>query len=78
MKILPKTILPKAFGTRPRLAVEIRWGGVVAARAEAESAAATGLVAAVSRAELGAEAIGAIDRSVAPVAVGLAIGALPR
>jgi type IV pilus assembly protein PilM len=57
MKILPKTILPKAFGTRPRLAVEIRWGGVVAARAEAESAAATGLVAAVSRAELGAEAI---------------------
>jgi type IV pilus assembly protein PilM len=57
MKILPKTILPKAFGTRPRLAVEIRWGGVVAARAEAESAAATGLVAAVSRAELGPEAI---------------------
>ncbi len=56
MKILPKTILPKAFGTRPRLAVEIRWGGVVAARAEAE-ASATGLVAAVSRAELGPEAI---------------------
>jgi type IV pilus assembly protein PilM len=52
MKILPKTL-----GTRPRLAVEIRWGGVVAARAEAESAASDGLVAAVSRAELGPEAI---------------------
>jgi type IV pilus assembly protein PilM len=57
MKILPKTILPKAFGTRPRLAVEIRWGGVVAARAESESAASAGLVAAVSRAELGPEAL---------------------
>ena len=52
MKILPKTL-----GTRPRLAVEIRWGGVVAARAEAESAASAGLMAAVSRAELGPEAI---------------------
>jgi len=52
MKILPKTL-----GTRPRLAVEIRWGGVVAARAEAESDASAGLVAAASRAELGAEAV---------------------
>jgi type IV pilus assembly protein PilM len=52
MKILPKTL-----GTRPRLAVEIRWGGVVAARAEAESDASAGLLAAASRAELGAEAV---------------------
>lgn len=47
-------ILPKTLGTRPRLAVEIRWGGVVAARAED---AATGVLAAVSRAELLAESI---------------------
>jgi type IV pilus assembly protein PilM len=31
-------ILPKSLGTRPRLAVEVRWGGVVAARAEDASA----------------------------------------
>jgi type IV pilus assembly protein PilM len=42
-------ILPKTLGTRPRLAVEIRWGGVVAARAEDAS---TGVLSAVSRAEL--------------------------
>jgi type IV pilus assembly protein PilM len=47
-------ILPKTLGTRPRLAVEIRWGGVVAARAQD---AATGILSAVSRAELGADAI---------------------
>src|ERR1700680_2818220 len=50
-------IFPKALSTRPRLAVEVRWGGVVAARAEAEAlSSAVGLVA-VSRAELGAEAL---------------------
>jgi type IV pilus assembly protein PilM len=49
-------ILPKSLGTRPRLAVEIRWGGVVAARSEAEGVA-PGLIAAVSRAELGPEAV---------------------
>jgi type IV pilus assembly protein PilM len=48
-------IFPKALSTRPRLAVEIRWGGVVAARSEAEVPG--GLVAAVSRTELGAEAL---------------------
>lgn len=47
-------ILPKTLGTRPRLAVEIRWGGVVAARAEDAS---TGVLAAVSRAELTGETI---------------------
>jgi type IV pilus assembly protein PilM len=47
-------ILPKTLGTRPRLAVEIRWGGVVAARAED---AATGILSAVSRAELSADAV---------------------
>ena len=47
-------ILPKALGTRPRLAVEIRWGGVVAARAEDAS---TGILAAVSRAELPPDAV---------------------
>jgi type IV pilus assembly protein PilM len=57
MTILPKTILPKALGTRPRLAVEIRWGGVVAARAQAESEVGAGLVAAAARAELDPEAI---------------------
>jgi type IV pilus assembly protein PilM len=47
-------ILPKALGTRPRLAVEIRWGGVVAARAEDAS---TGVLTAVSRAELPIDAV---------------------
>jgi type IV pilus assembly protein PilM len=47
-------ILPKTLGTRPRLAVEIRWGGVVAARAQD---AATGILSAVSRAELSADAV---------------------
>ena len=40
--------LPKALGTRPRLAVEVRAEGVVAARAED----AAGLLAAVARSEL--------------------------
>ena len=47
-------ILPKNLGTRPRLAVEIRWGGVVAARAEDAS---TGVLSAVSRVELTEDAI---------------------
>ena len=47
-------ILPKTLGTRPRLAVEIRWGGVVAARAEDAS---TGVLSAVSRVELTADTI---------------------
>jgi type IV pilus assembly protein PilM len=47
-------ILPKALGTRPRLAVEIRWGGVVAARSEDAS---TGVLAAVSWAELPIDAV---------------------
>ena len=47
-------ILPKTLGTRPRLAVEIRWGGVVAARAEDAS---SGVLSAVSRAELAADAV---------------------
>ena len=42
-------LLPKALGTRPRLAVEIRAEGVVAARAED----AAGLLVAVSRADVG-------------------------
>ncbi len=41
-------LLPKALGTRPRLAVEVRAEGVVAARAED----AAGLLVAVSRAEM--------------------------
>jgi type IV pilus assembly protein PilM len=47
-------ILPKTLGTRPRLAVEIRWGGVVAARA---ADASTGVLNAVSRAELAGDAV---------------------
>ena len=47
-------ILPKTLGTRPRLAVEIRWGGVVAARAEDAS---TGMLSAVSRVELTGDTI---------------------
>jgi len=47
-------ILPKSLGTRPRLAVEIRWGGVIAARADDASA---GTISQVSRIELHAEAI---------------------
>ena len=47
-------ILPKSLGTRPRLAVEIRLGGVVAARAEDAS---SGVISQVSRIELHAEAI---------------------
>ena len=43
-------LLPKALGTRPRLAVEVRAEGVVAARAED----AAGLLVAVSRAEMDA------------------------
>ncbi len=47
-------ILPTSLGTRPKLAVEIRWGGVVAARSED---AVTGQLTAVSRVMLGAEAL---------------------
>ena len=47
-------ILPKTLGTRPRLAVEIRWGGVVAARAEDAS---TGVLSAISRVELTGDTI---------------------
>src|SRR5258705_12249760 len=36
-------ILPKTLGTRPRLAVEVRADGVVAARAEDASALLTGV-----------------------------------
>jgi type IV pilus assembly protein PilM len=43
-------LLPKALGTRPRLAVEVRAEGVVAARAED----AAGLLVAVSRADMAA------------------------
>jgi type IV pilus assembly protein PilM len=43
-------LLPKALGTRPRLAVEVRAEGVVAARAED----AAGLLVAVSRADVDA------------------------
>ena len=47
-------ILPKALGTRPRLAVEIRWGGVVAARADDAS---TGVLSAVAKADLPIDAV---------------------
>ena len=47
-------ILPKSLGTRPRLAVEIRWGGVIAARADDASA---GIISQVQRIELHADAI---------------------
>lgn len=47
-------ILPKNLGTRPRIAVEIRWGGVVAARAQDAS---TGVLSAVSRVELTGDVI---------------------
>jgi len=47
-------ILPKTLGTRPRLAVEIRWGGVVAARAQDAS---TGVLSAVSRVELAGDTV---------------------
>jgi type IV pilus assembly protein PilM len=47
-------ILPKALGTRPRLAVEIRWGGVVAARADDAS---TGVLTAVAKADLPIDAV---------------------
>src|ERR1700722_6024952 len=46
-------ILPKTLGTRPRLAVEVRAEGVVAARAED----ATALLTAVARADLGDGAV---------------------
>lgn len=47
-------ILPKTLGTRPRMAVEIRWGGVIAARAEDASA---GILSQVARVELDDEAL---------------------
>jgi len=46
-------ILPKSLGMRPGLAVEIRWGGVIAARGDGTP----GRLAAVSRVELDADAI---------------------
>ena len=49
-------ILPKKFGLRPQLAVEIRAGGVVAARAGGASSDA-GILGAVARAELGRDAV---------------------
>src|SRR5258708_35919020 len=53
-------ILPKTLGTRPRLAVEVRAEGVVAARAEDAAA----LLTAVARADL-------VEGAVAP---GLKVG----
>jgi type IV pilus assembly protein PilM len=50
-------ILSKSLGTRPRLAVEIRGGGVVAARSGQTSASSAGLLAAVSLADLAADAL---------------------
>jgi type IV pilus assembly protein PilM len=47
-------ILPKALGTRPLLAVEIRWGGVVAARSEDGT---SGVLSAISRVELSPDAL---------------------
>jgi len=49
-------ILPKKFGTRPQLAVEIRSGGVIAARAGGSSSE-EGILGAIARAELGPDAI---------------------
>ncbi len=46
-------ILPKTLGTRPRLAVEVRAEGVVAARAED----AAGLLTAVARADMAEGAV---------------------
>ena len=64
--------LPKGLGTRPRLAVEIRTEGVVAARAED----ATGVLVAVSRASVAAGAVvpglkagNIVDRSAVAAAV---------
>jgi type IV pilus assembly protein PilM len=64
--------LPKGLGTRPRLAVEVRTEGVVAARAED----ATGVLVAVSRANLPASAVmpglkagNIVDRSAVTAAV---------
>lgn len=64
--------LPKALGTRPRLAVEIRAEGVVAARAED----AAGLLVAVSRADVpegavapGLKAGNVVDRAAVTAAV---------
>jgi type IV pilus assembly protein PilM len=50
-------ILSKNLGTRPRLAVEIRGGGIVAARSEPTSASSDGLLAAVSRVDLEPDAL---------------------
>ncbi len=47
-------ILPKTMGARPRLAVEIRWGGVIAARAEDAS---IGTLSQVSRIDVDENAL---------------------
>lgn len=71
--------LPKALGTRPRLAVEVRTEGVVAARAED----AAGLLTAVSRANVsesalapGLKAGNVVDRAEVSAAVRLALDAV--
>lgn len=65
-------LLPKALGTRPRLAVEVRTEGVVAARAED----AAGLLLAIARADLpegalvpGLKAGNVVDRAALTTAV---------
>jgi type IV pilus assembly protein PilM len=72
-------ILPKTLGTRPRLAVEVRAEGVVAARAED----ATALLSAVSRADLAAGAVAPglkvgniVDKTVVTAAVRRALDAI--
>jgi type IV pilus assembly protein PilM len=72
-------ILPKTLGTRPRLAVEVRAEGVVAARAED----ATALLSAVSRADLaegavapGLKAGNIVDKTVVTAAVRRALDAI--
>jgi type IV pilus assembly protein PilM len=74
-------LLPKALGTRPRLAVEIRAEGVVAARAED----AAGLLAAVSRADAGEAGLtpglkagNIADRAAMTQAIRLALDAVGR
>lgn len=71
--------LPTTLGTRPRLAVEVRAEGVVAARAED----ASGLLTAVARAELGHAALvpglkagNVLDRTLVSGAIRTALDAL--
>jgi type IV pilus assembly protein PilM len=74
-------LLPKALGTRPRLAVEIRAEGVVAARAED----AAGLLVAVSRVDAGEAGLtpglkggNVADRAAMTRAIRLALDAVGR